>query len=96
MHVYKLFFSGLSVVLGLAACQTEPEGHSFTPTITVYAEKPATSATDKLSEAAPNHVPSGMVYVPGGLTQIGADDGQDWEKPMFWIAVKPFCSTNIR
>lgn len=33
---------------------------------------------------------TGMVYVPGGLTQIGAADGQAWEKPQLWVAVKPF------
>ncbi len=31
-----------------------------------------------------------MVFVPGGLTQIGADDGQAWEKPLFWAEIKPF------
>jgi formylglycine-generating enzyme len=31
-----------------------------------------------------------MIYVPGGLTYIGADAGVEWERPRFWVLVKPF------
>ena len=35
-------------------------------------------------------LPAGMVYVPGGYTQIGSLAGLDQEKPLFWVLVKPF------
>jgi sulfatase modifying factor 1 len=34
--------------------------------------------------------PPGMVYVPGGLTHIGADDGAPTERPVFTARVLPF------
>lgn len=70
----------------LAGCQSEPSSHALTPTITVYDQKPAAS----IPSARPGSTPAGMVYVPGGLTQIGAEDGQEWEKPLLWAEVKPF------
>lgn len=35
-------------------------------------------------------VPDGMVYVPGGITHIGADDGPPEERPVFAARVAPF------
>lgn len=78
---------GVITVLWLAACQAKPKGHALTSTITVYAEKPESSTP---SGDRPAKSPPGMVYVPGGLTQIGAEDGQVWEKPLFWADVNPF------
>ena len=34
--------------------------------------------------------PSGMVYVPGGVTGIGAHDGTPDERPVFSVRVEPF------
>jgi sulfatase modifying factor 1 len=35
-------------------------------------------------------VPAGMVYVPGGVTRIGAEDGPPAERPVFEAEVSPF------
>ena len=35
-------------------------------------------------------VPAGMVYVPGGTTRVGADDGAPAERPVFTAEVRPF------
>lgn len=35
-------------------------------------------------------VPPGMLYVPGGRTKIGCEEGMMWEKPVFEAEVKPF------
>jgi formylglycine-generating enzyme len=35
-------------------------------------------------------VPEGMVYVPGGVTYIGAEDGTPLERPVFRAEVEPF------
>lgn len=35
-------------------------------------------------------VPAGMVYVPGGVTRIGAEDGLPHELPVFETEVEPF------
>lgn len=75
------------IIAGICACQSEPMGHSLTPTVTVYPEKPASVSA---RTPKPGTLPEGMIYVPGGLTQIGATDGQAWEKPMLWVEVKPF------
>lgn len=42
--------------------------------------------------AAPSNVevPAGMVYVPGGMTQIGSEDGMPFEQPVFEAEVDPF------
>lgn len=37
-----------------------------------------------------DNVPDGMVYVQGGTTNIGSNDGQPNEKPMFETEVTPF------
>lgn len=34
--------------------------------------------------------PAGMVYVPGGVTRIGSEDGPPDERPMFRATVRPF------
>lgn len=87
MLLQKSAWLSLLTVVILCACRTEPTGHSLTPTIAVYAEKPELTPS---SPTAPVRTPPGMVYVPGGLTQIGAKDGQAWEKPMIWAVIKPF------
>ncbi|MEM1126127.1 MAG: formylglycine-generating enzyme family protein [Bacteroidota bacterium] len=40
--------------------------------------------------AAPPEAPVGMVYVPGGPTVIGAEDGLPMEQPLFEAEVTPF------
>jgi sulfatase modifying factor 1 len=35
-------------------------------------------------------VPGGMVYVPGGTTQVGAEDGAPDERPVHLVKVAPF------
>ncbi len=35
-------------------------------------------------------VPSGMVYIPGGRTRIGSEDGAPTERPTFYADVAPF------
>ncbi|GIV62409.1 MAG: hypothetical protein KatS3mg044_1275 [Rhodothermaceae bacterium] len=50
------------------------------------AEAPGTLAF----EAVQAEVPEGMVYVPGGTTRIGSDDGLPDEAPSFDAVVAPF------
>ncbi len=38
----------------------------------------------------PEEIPEGMVYVPGGVTHIGAEDGLPPEQPVFEAEVAPF------
>ena len=45
------------------------------------------SACQQAPEPAP---PPGMVYVPGGTTRIGAEDGMPHEQPVFKTRVRPF------
>lgn len=38
----------------------------------------------------PDSVPEGMIYVPGGTTTIGSEEGMIYEKPVFTTEVEPF------
>lgn len=72
-----------SAVPQMATESTLPPGHPSMPgTSTAPAGTP--------DRNRPGTSMPGMVYVPGGLTQIGAADGQEWEKPQIWVAIKPF------
>ena len=42
------------------------------------------------SQGPPPTSPPGMVYIPGGRTQIGSEDGIPHERPVFKARVKPF------
>jgi sulfatase modifying factor 1 len=50
-------------------------------------EKPSdtTVVNPKLST-----IPTGMVYIQGGVVQIGSDEGIEHERPSFWAKVRPF------
>ena len=60
----------------------------FSPTVKILKEAPTTLAKQETPKNL--GIPAGMVYVPGGFTQIGTTDGMDFERPMFWAEVKPF------
>ncbi|MGI4833204.1 MAG: formylglycine-generating enzyme family protein [Janthinobacterium lividum] len=83
-----------SALLGLAACQAPappqqvPAQFAYSPTITVFETTP--TQLNSLPATPPAVLPAGMVYVPGGYTQIGSATGLDQEKPQFWILVQPF------
>ncbi len=38
----------------------------------------------------PKGVPAGMIYIQGGMVQIGSDEGLEQERPSFWAKVNPF------
>ncbi|MGI4864916.1 MAG: formylglycine-generating enzyme family protein [Janthinobacterium lividum] len=87
----RSLFAFSFLLLSVAACQPKSEGpkqFTYSPTITVFEAEP----TDKSLPAAqpPAVLPAGMVYVPGGYTQIGSTAGLDQEKPLFWVLIKPF------
>ena len=42
------------------------------------------------SQGPPPEAPPSMVYVPGGTTHIGAEDGMPHERPVFKVRVRPF------
>ncbi|MEZ0484374.1 formylglycine-generating enzyme family protein [Fibrella aquatica] len=78
-----------SLLLLCLACEPgSPKQFAYAPTITVYETEP----DDKVMSAAqpPGNVPDQMVYVPGGFTLIGSEEGLAQEKPTFWVQVKPF------
>ncbi len=71
------------------ACQPDaPRQFAFSPTITVFETEPTQKTTP--AGQPPQHLPTDMVYVPGGYTQIGSDEGLAQEKPTFWVQVTPF------
>ncbi len=47
-----------------------------------------------VSEIKTGTIPDNMIYIPGGVVQIGADDGMEHERPSFWAKVKPFLMDN--
>ena len=84
-----VYLTVLSNVLLLISCQPDPpKQFDYAAGITVFETEP----TDKPvpADQRPKTLPNGMVYVPGGYTQIGSETGLDQEKPVFWTRVKPF------
>jgi sulfatase modifying factor 1 len=78
------------LALSVAACQPKSKGpkqFAYSPTITVFETPPTEHASPQV---LPVVLPAGMVYVPGGYTQIGSAEGLDQEKPLFWVLIKPF------
>lgn len=70
---------------------TSTKDYSLTSSVTVIAEptnRPSIGKTTAVT--TPAAVEQSMVFVPGGETRIGAEDGSDLEKPTFWVRVKPF------
>ena len=60
----------------------------FPKTVTyIGLEKPVDTT---VVNSKPSTVPSGMVYISGGIVQIGADEGMEHERPSFWAKVQPF------
>lgn len=64
--------------------------HPLTPSVTVIAQPTNRSAVKRAAVGLPANALQGMVYVPGGETQIGSEDGSAKEKPTFWVRVEPF------
>ncbi len=80
------------MVVLLGSCSSEKKAEQtsfdFSPTVKILKETPKTFPKQEVPKNLA--IPDGMVYVPGGYTQIGTTDGMDFEKPMFWVEVKPF------
>jgi formylglycine-generating enzyme len=50
----------------------------------------AAASVEPVTDPNVIEIPQGMVYVPGGLTRIGSDDGLPDERPTFTARVEPF------
>ncbi len=82
----------LLILLTLLSCNSEKKAEEtsfeFSPTVKILKEAPKVFPTQEIPKNLA--IPEGMVYVPSGYTQIGTTDGMDFERPMFWVEVKPF------
>ena len=99
MPCKAILFGGLAMLS--AACHSEqsaPEqpqatppavaaSFAYSPTVTVFRAAPEYRVA--FAAEPPAKLPPDMVYVPGGYTQIGAEEGLSQEKPTFWVRVKP-------
>lgn len=63
---------------------TIPSQASPQATATVTAE------SSPEANSASTQIPAGMVYVPGGVFEMGRTDGDDYEKPQHFVEVKAF------
>ncbi len=93
---YTRVFAGIACLAGiltLGSCQKESPSFQYAPGIKVYPQldfqPPSTIPAELVSAVKP---PEGMVFIPGGYTRIGSDEpeAQTWEKPAFWVQIKPF------
>ncbi len=82
----------LFILLTLLSCNSEKKAgqasFDFSPTVKILKEAPKVFPKQEIPKNL--IIPEGMVYVSGGFTQIGAIDGMPFERPMFWVEVKPF------
>ncbi|MFN8349738.1 MAG: formylglycine-generating enzyme family protein [Spirosomataceae bacterium] len=61
---------------------------NFPPTVSyIGLEKPSDTT---VIDTPPKSIPAEMVYIQGGVVQIGSDEGLEQERPSFWAKVKPF------
>ena len=75
----------------LIALLTVLAGAGCGPSQTVEERAEDAGTTPKSVEAEPpEEIPEGMVYVPGGVTHIGAEDGLPPEQPVFEAEVASF------
>ncbi|MBI1761711.1 MAG: SUMF1/EgtB/PvdO family nonheme iron enzyme [Acidobacteria bacterium] len=84
-----MFAMALLAFLLTAVWQTSRQPRS--PGIVSTPSPEATASVQ--SQASPEtnaQVPADMVYVPGGLFEMGRTDGDDYEKPAHFVAVKAF------
>ncbi|MBO0935586.1 formylglycine-generating enzyme family protein [Fibrella sp. HMF5335] len=79
---------GLLIALSVACQPDAPKQVVVSPTLTLFASEPPEKTTP--AHQLPARLPAGMVYVPGGYTQIGSEEGLTQEQPVFWVQVKPF------
>jgi formylglycine-generating enzyme len=47
-------------------------------------------SNDEYTTISPDEVPEGMVFIPGGTTTIGSNNGSPNERPVFETGVEPF------
>jgi sulfatase modifying factor 1 len=82
LFIFLLFFSCKSEE------KKEIDYYVFSPNVKILKDAPKTYT----KPVTPKNIiiPKGMVYVPGGFTQIGTTDGMPHERPMFWAEIKPF------
>ena len=76
--------AGLALAAGLAAAVALASRSGVLPGLS-----PARAAASPRPPAGVD-VPAGMVYVPGGVTRVGAEDGAPEERPVFEAEVAPF------
>jgi sulfatase modifying factor 1 len=81
-----ILLAGFAATYTLLAPGGLEQAHSHTQ------EAHSLPAAERTSSLAPEglDIPEGMVYVPGGKTRIGAEDGLPEERPVFEAKVQPF------
>jgi serine/threonine-protein kinase len=88
--------AGVVLVLGAIGAWMLSGGKSNTasvspsPTVAPSVEAQATPAASPTSAYPEVIAPEGMVFVLGGPLQIGREDGEENEKPVHTVTIKPF------
>ena len=92
--------SAALLVAGLSGCTSEPAASPAVQQTSTPSEPVGVAASASVhEEASPRAlepppeglaVPDGMVYVPGGTTRVGSEDGLPSERPVFATRVEPF------
>ncbi len=88
--------AGVVLVLGaigawvLSGGKTDSSAPTPSPTVAATVEAQATPAASPTSAYPEVTAPEGMVYVLGGALQIGREDGEENEKPVHTVTIKPF------
>lgn len=80
----------LFVLLAPLACsEKEQTGfYELNERVRVYTD-PSFSPPKNGKKQTAKPSPEGMIYIPGDYVYVGAEDGMEWERPRFWVYVKP-------
>lgn len=87
-----MFAMALLAFLLTAVWQTTRQPRQATNITQPSPEATATLVASSSPEAnlSGSQIPAGMIYVPGGLFEMGRNDGDDYERPQHFVEAKAF------
>ena len=80
----------LMIVAGLLGMLVFNSGEEGKPAVLTTSHQVVLPFESESSPPEGVETPKGMIYIPGGVTQIGSEKGLPMEKPVFEMEIEPF------